>query len=396
MVAEIIMPRYDWAQTEGTIVRWLKGDKERVEKGEIVVEVESMKAVFEVEAPETGILHIVEKEGATVPIGKVIGFVAKPGEELPRREEIVPEAMEEEKAVKVEVERVEAVPRGVRISPLARRLAKEHGIDIRRVKGTGPGGRIVKEDILRAIQELGAEAVPGEVLKVAEVLPVTGMRKRIGDRLSKSYREAIHVSMTMDVDVTEMVGLRRSLLPKFEERWGVSPTYTDIIVKAVAMALKEHPILNSTLEGDKIKVYEDINIGVAVSLEEGLIVPVIRNVDKKSLAEVSLELRELAEKARRHSLSPRDYTGGTFTVTNLGMFGVHTFQPIINPPETAILGVGAIEERPTIYKGEIAARSMVTLTLVFDHRVLDGAQAAKFLKTLKGILEEPGSILEVE
>ena len=231
---------------------------------------------------------------------------------------------------------------------------------------------------------------------MSEVIQLTGIRKTIADRLSRSYREAVHVSITIEVDMTEVTNLRQRLKSEVERKAQAPLSYTVILVKAVAVALKKNPIVNSTLEGDEIKILRDINIGVAVALKDGLIVPVIHNADKKSLSEIAICLRDLAEKAKQNRLELKDVEGGTFTITNLGMFGINTFTPIINPPQSAILGVGTIKDKLVMVDGEVVARPVMNLTLVFDHRIFDGVPAATFMRTLKEVLERPSVNLEVE
>jgi len=394
---EVIMPRLGLTMKKGTIGKWFKKEGERIEKDEPLFEVETEKITKKIEASGSGILRkIIAPQGSTVPVAEIIAVIAEPDEELPeeilmleRVKRVVPEAVK----VKEQVKPLEVVARRerVRISPLAKKLAEEHGIDVAKIRGSGPGGRIVKQDVLKAVEE--AKAVPAplvfEPAKVAKVIPLTTMRKRIAERLTGSHLTAVHVTATTEVDMTETIKLRQALLREGEKTTGAHVSITDIIVKAVAKALREHPIMNSTLEEDQIKIFENIHMGVAVALESGLMVPVVRDADKKSLAEISLATRELAEKARQGTISLDEVTGSTFTITNLGMFGVDTFTPIINPPETGILGAGRIVERPIAVNGEIVVRSMMPLSLSFDHRVVDGALAAQFLQRVKQILENP-------
>ena len=383
MVTKVVMPKYGWTMTEGKVLKWLKKEGELVKKGEPLFEMESEKTVTQVEAETSGILRkILVQEGTVVPVGETIAILTEPGEELPSSDTL--KQMVEEKPQIVEEEKI-------KISPAARKLAEEHGIDITKIKGTGPDGRIVKEDILRVIES------EKEVVKVsslpAKIIPLEGMRKIIAERMTLSARTTARVLLTIDVDMSEVSKLRQSLLEDVEKKWGVRLTYTDILVKAVAKALEEHPIVNSILVEDKIHVMESINIGVAVALKDGLIVPVVREANKKSLIEIALQLKELIEKARQGKLSTEEATGGTFTISNLGMYGVGVQMQIINPPEVAILGVGAITDKPAVINGQITIRPMMTLSLVFDHRALDGAPAAEFLVTLKRILENPYILL---
>ncbi|MCK4477051.1 2-oxo acid dehydrogenase subunit E2 [Candidatus Bathyarchaeota archaeon] len=406
MVTYIRMPKLGLTMTEGIVVNWLKKEGDWVEKGEALLEVETEKIVNEIEAAESGILFkIVALEGTVVPVSGLVAIIAKPGEEVPPIEETLKAEMpakmpEVEKPKEIEKPTVAPVPKErIKISPVAKKIAKERKIDVTNIKGTGPGGRIVKKDVLSVLDETKAPtaapiAPPAiEPVKVEKIIDIIGIRKTISERLSQSYRTAVHTILMTRVDMTETIKLRRELLAEMEKTAKASLTYTGILVKAVAIALKDHPIINSTLEGDKIKILEDINVGVAVALEEGLIVPVVQNADKKALSEIALCLTELTEKAKHRLLSSDEVTRGTFTITNLGMYGIDTFVPIINPPESAILGVGEIDEKPVVADGHIVVRSVMNLSLVFDHRVFGGAQGAKFLQTLKRILENPSTLL---
>jgi len=347
--------------SEGTVVQWFKREGEKVEKGEPVVEVLSDKVTYEVEAPASGIIRkIMAEEGVDVPVAETLAVITAPDEELPEVEAIA----------EAPVERVE---KRVLASPAAKRVAKEHGVDLAQVKGTGPEGRIVEEDVKRFIEEAKVAR------KIRQVIPLSGIRKTAAERVSLSAKTAPHSTITMGVDVTNAKKLR--------EKFQVS--YTDVLVKAVAEALTEHSVMNSTLEKDQIKIFEDVNVGVAVATEAGLVVPVIHNADKKSLKEVSSALKELVERAREGKLTREELSGGTFTITNLGMFGVDTFTPIINPPETAILGVGRIVEKPVVVDKKIVVKPVMQLSLSFDHRVVDGAPAAQFLQKVKEIIESP-------
>lgn len=281
------------------------------------------------------------------------------------------------------------------ISPLARRLAEEMGVDLARVTGTGPGGRIVKEDILRAAGATRTAAAPAAPAPPAapalgEVTPLRGLRKAIADQMAYSARTAAHVTLFMDVDMTEAMNLRAQMAAEVERRTGgtrLSPTH--VIVLAVAKALAEHPEVNATLTDEGIRINAEVNIGIATALPEGLVVPVMRNVDKKSIVQIAAEVAQLAQKARDRKLTQQEFTGGTFSITNLGMVDVDGFTPIINPPETAILGVGRVAAKPVVHDGQIVARQMMTLSLAFDHRVVDGYPAAVFLRRIKALLEEP-------
>ena len=358
MVTNVLMPRLSLTMKEGTVVQWFKKEGEEVEKGEPVVEVLSEKVTYEVEAPASGVLRkILAEEGMDVPVAETLGIITASDEKLPE-------------VAEVPRERIIA-------SPAAKRLAREHDIDLAQIKGTGPEGRIGEEDVQRFLQEL--EVVP----RVREVIPLTGIKKTAAERVSASAKRAPHSTITMEVDMSDTARLRGKL----------QVSYTDVLVKAVAKALREHAIINSTLEKDAIKIFADVNIGVAVATDRGLIVPVIRDADKKSIEEITSSLRELVDRAKQGNLSKEELTGGTFTITNLGMYGVDEFTPIINPPETAILGVGRVVERPVVKDKQIVVKPVMKLSLSFDHRVVDGAPAAEFLREVKTYLEEPSSLL---
>jgi pyruvate dehydrogenase E2 component (dihydrolipoamide acetyltransferase) len=364
---------------EGTVVQWFKKEGEPVKKGEPIVEVLSEKVTYDVEAPASGILRkILAVEGVDVPVAGTLGIIAEPDEPLPEIEEaavtLPPERIEEAAPLpeKEMAKKVKEVRERVLASPAAKRLAREHGIDLTKVKGSGPEGRIVEADVRHYLEEEMALAP-----RVREVIPLTGVRKTTAERVTLSAQTAPHSTITMEVDMSNAVKLREESQVSF----------TDILVKAVAQALEEHRSLNSTLEGEQIKIYEDINIGVAVATERGLVVPVIRNANKKSLTEIASTLKELVKRARKGKLTRDDVTGGTFTVTNLGMYEVEVFIPIINPPEAAILGVGRVTEKPVAVNKEIKTKPVTYLSLSFDHRIVDGAPAAKFLQRLKQILE---------
>jgi len=392
MVTDVVMPRYSLTMEKGTVVKWLRKEGEAVEKGQPLVEVEADKVTTEVESPASGILlKICALEESEVPVGEPLAFVGKLGEPLPEVQAVseVEMAAEAENMSPARGKTLELREREVgriRASPVARRLAKQHGVDLAEIRGTGPRGRITKEDVLQFVELVRDTRV------VKEILPFKGMQKTIAERMTQSIKTAAHCSVAIEVDASRIVALRERVnaLLKTEGRPGVS--YTDILVKAVAAGLKENPILNSTLEGDKLKVFEDVNVGIAVEVEgdktSGLLVPVVRRADRKSLHEVAEEARDLVERARTGKASHEDLTGGTFTITNLGMYGVESFVPIINPPETAILGVGAIREKPVLIEGEVKIKPIVNLTLSFDHRVVNGASGAKFMQRLKQILEK--------
>ena len=383
---KIIFPRLDAGMTQGVFLGWLKEDGEEVEEEEPIATAESEKVTFEIRSPTRGKLFRTSvKEGAELPIGVVIAVVMEEGDKVEDVKKAVEEAEKALREARVkkaeEIVRVERpkkplaeriIEEKVKIMPAARKLAKELGIDVSKIHGTGPGGTITVEDVKRF------SAQP----KVVEVKRLIGIRKTSADRLAESFRTAPHASIQIEVDASEIVKLRNSLKEK-----GIDIPYDAIFVKAVAKALREYPDVNSYLEGDAIKILGEVNINFAVDTEKGLLVPVIHNADEKSLEEIAEEIRRLAEKAREGKLEFKDLSGGTFTITNLGMFGVESFNPIINPPQAAILGIAGIMERPIAIKGKIEVRPIVKLTLVFDHRIIDGALAARFLQKIKEFLE---------
>lgn len=380
MVTKILMPRLSLTMKTGSVVQWFRREGEAVEKGEPVVEVLSEKVTYDVEAPATGVLRkILAEEGTDLPVGSTLALIVGRDEKLSEAEieaEALPSKLFGEV---VEQEETEAIPRErVLASPAAKRIAREHNVDLAQVQGTGPEGRIVEEDVKLFIEE---EAVL--IPRVKEEISLTGIRKTTAERLASSFQTAPHSFIIVDVDMTNAVKLRNK----------GQASYTATLIYAVARALREHPTVNSTLADGKIQVFEDINIGVAVSTEKGLVVPVVQNADKKQLAEISSELQDLIEKARSARLLKEQLTGGTFTLTNLGMYGVDMFLPIINPPEAAILAAGRTVEKPVVadsHEREIVVKPMMRLTLAYDHRVIDGAPASEFLRRTKEIIETVG------
>lgn len=391
----VTMPRLGVTMSEGKVTEWLKKEGDSVQKGDGLFEVETEKLTSVIEAQDSGVLRkILVPAGSDVPVGALVAILTVACEEL------IEEAMTTAGSIPVgggketvKLERAEQVREArEKISPLARRLAEEYGVDISKVKGTGPEGRTVKEDILRAAQARPPEERV-ELAKVAEVREMSAQRKVIAEKLCRSHLTAAHVTLTTSVDMTETTALRERLTPEIESKTGTRLSYTDMIVKVVAGVLREYPILNSSLEGDKIKLFADINIGVAVALEDSLIVPVVHNADKKSLAQIASYMEERIEKARRSGLSVDEVTGGTFTVSNLGIYDIEVFTPIINPPECAILGVGKIIRKPWVVRDQVEVRPIATLSLSFDHRIIDGATAARFLQKIKETLERPQTLL---
>jgi pyruvate/2-oxoglutarate dehydrogenase complex dihydrolipoamide acyltransferase (E2) component len=408
MAGFIAIPKLGMTMTEATLVEWKVKEGGHVEKGDIVLAIQTEKIKWDVEASVSGYVHILVEVDVTAPVGRVVGVIAETVEEL----EAVQRAPAKELFTTVPGAEagpaVAAAPpaagradrlEGIRISPLARKMAEELSIDVAAIAGSGPGGRIVREDVERAIAERGraptVEAYEGKTVKTT--IPLKGMRQVIAEHMQRSLAVAAQLTMMGEIDVSEVVKLRNTLLEQ-EASIGARVTYTDILVVAVASALRDHPIVNSSLIQDEIVVWEEVNVGIAVALEEGiaggLIVPVVRNADQKSLREIAVEVRALVEKARAGRLLPDDVAGGTFTVTNLGAvgggWGFGT--PIINQPQSAILGAGSISDRPVVRDGQVVVRPIMTYSLTFDHRVIDGAAAAKFMTRVSQLLEDPAPL----
>jgi pyruvate dehydrogenase E2 component (dihydrolipoamide acetyltransferase) len=398
------MPKLGLTMEEGKIVEWRKKEGEKVEKGEILFVIETEKVTFEVEAEASGILgKIVAMEGDVLPVGGLVAYVLEEGEKISDIPEIITPKKEEPKEHKImgptladvtTRERLE-MPTGVKISPAARKIAEEYNIDITSVKGTGPEGRIVKEDILRVVDErkmkVAQIVVEKEVPTEEKLFPLSPLRKTIAKRMTESF-QIPHFYMTIEVDTQELVVLRDHLMSLVEKEIGVRLTHTDLLVKMVAKVLEDNPSLNCAFVDYSVKLFNRIHIGIATAVEGGLIVPVIRDANKKTLIEICLARSEIVEKTRARKVTQEDITGSTFTITNVGMWGVDFSNPIINPPEAAILAVGAIKDKPVARDGKIEIRPIMKLTLSIDHRVLDGSDAAGFLNGLKKYIEDPKAL----
>jgi 2-oxoisovalerate dehydrogenase E2 component (dihydrolipoyl transacylase) len=395
MAVKVVMPQLGESVTEGTIVRWIKKVGERVEKYEPLLEVMTDKVNAEVPAPATGVLReILVPEGETVPVGRELAVIAEAGAEAetgpPSPPAPAAQARPEPAAVGTDVVQQ-------RSSPIVRRLAQEYGIDLSEIKGTGIGGRVTKEDVLRYVAERqqAAAAVketpPAEAPPPAgpdeEVIPVSPMRRQIAQHMVHSYQTVPHAWLAVEADVTRLVRLRESAKDEFRRREGVDLTYLPFVVKAAVEALKEHPMLNAVWAEDKIILKKRINIGIAVALEDGLVVPVIKDADQKSIAGLARAIADLTDRARAGRLTLEDVQGGTFTVNNTGALGSVISRPIINEPQVGILTSEAIVKRPLVVDDAIAIRSVMFLCLSFDHRVIDGLAAARFLQAVKRRLE---------
>lgn len=388
MVTAVLMPQVGQDIKTAKIIEWLKRENDSVNKGDIVAVVESEKAAFDVEAYESGVLlKILYEEGQEVEVLTPIAYIGQPGEEI----EKAPVSGEAEARLRdgeplgaaASAQTTESKA-GVTASPSARKLAREGGINLKAITGTGPGGRITKKDVLAAVSAQCREQPT--VADEDTVVPFSPMRARIAQRLTHSKQNIPHFYVSVDVDMSQALGWK----DRYEERSGAKVTITDMITKATATALSEFRTLNAHVEADKIILKGTINIGVAVAVKKGLIVPVIPATDKESITEIATISRENAEAAKAGRLKPT--SPGTFTITNLGMYGIDTFVPIINPPECAILAVGSITKKPAAVNDAVAIRPITTLTLACDHRAVDGTYAAQFLEKVKYYLENPSSL----
>lgn len=407
MAVEIIMPKMGMGMEEGTVVEWLKQKGDSVKKGESVVSISSDKIEKELEAPEEGVLIDIEAEvDDVVPIGKPLGYIGTPGESVGESTDPAPSVApikEELSAAPVAQQADEPVigeePR-LRVSPAARRLAKIMNVDLSTVTGSGPMGRITKVDIAEAAQAQPAvqtETVPQpEPAQVAPVQSpdgkakkVTGMRKVISERMFSSLQQTAQLTLQATADVTELLAFQKKAREAYQINDEVRLTITDFIAKAAINALLSHKGMNSHYQGDMITTFDAVHLGVAVALEEGLVVPVVKDADKKSLSAISREIRKASRSARGSELNQLQLSGSTFTITSLGTYGIGFFTPVLNPPEVGILGVGTISEQPVYFGDELKKRSMLPLSLTFDHRAVDGAPAAAFLAEVKANLEAP-------
>ena len=393
---------------EGIVVRWRKKEGEQVARGEVIAEIETDKATVEMEAYASGVLgKILAEEGASIPVGDLIAVITAPGEEVPPLESLTIETPQEGTAEAAEpappvAQATVAAPDAqmsaaqtgrVAATPIARRLAMELGVDLALVTGTGPNGRIQEEDV-RNFTPTSPVAIPAAVPhqpRPGERVELSRMRKAIAGVTVQSMTQAPHFYVTSEIDMTRAMSLRRELNEALGE--GVRVSVNDLIVKASTLALANHPKFNSSFQGDALQVHGDINVGIAIALEQGLIVPAVSQCQDKSLVEIAAASRDLIDRAHGGALRAEEYTGGTFAVSNLGMFDVDSFTAIIFPPNSAVLAVGAVKEQPVVREGEIKAAQIMKATLSTDHRVADGAEAAQFLMEVKRCLENPVSLL---
>lgn len=389
MATEVVLPQWGMNMQEGTIVAWLKEEGDPIQQGEPFAEVETEKINTVFEAPVSGVIaHRMVAQGETVPVGTLLVIIAQPGEVVPRPGSArrpgaaapIVQATSGAQATPPTPPTLSQDSRPIQVVPAARRLAQEHGIDLSTVRGTGPGARILETDVR---QSIAAAAQPS-----GQVVSLTGMRKTIADRMLQSAQNTAQVTLHTEADVTALVQFRQELVGQWRAH-RLRPLDLDLIVKATARALSEHPQLNATLVGDQLQVLDDVNIGLATATPRGLMVPVVRQASRKSVLKIAQELRELAERARSDTLSQDDVTGGSFTITSLASYGIDAFTPLINPPQVAILGVGRVLEKPAVVDKVVTIRPMMSLSLTFDHRALDGAPAAEFLQTVCRHLREP-------
>ena len=440
MALNVTVPKWGMTMKEGKISRWFKSEGDTIEKGEPFFEVESEKITNVVEATASGIVfQIVVSAGTKVPVGTIVAVIAEPGEQPERIEgiqagEVVEEAEPaSDRSAPTPAEKP-AEKKFVPASPAARRLAKELGVELASAAGTGPGGRITEADVKRFHEEgppapkmtpVAAEMIRQAELDIASIegtgegakitkkdvqrfldlkkhedvtppvisMAFNGIRRSIAENMHASLHNTAQLTMFTEVDATEMIRFRDMVREEYKQDDTVRISDNDTIILATSRALKQHPIMNSTLIGEEILLHDSVHMGIAVALSEGLIVPVLRDADQKNLFEIASEARELARKAREGTLTVDEVTGGTFTISNVSMFQVDGITPILKSPETGILGVGRVKAKPAVYNGEIAIRSMMFLNLTFDHQIVDGAPAAEFLQTVAGYLEDPNLIM---
>src|SRR6266540_1489247 len=390
MATNVYMEALSPTMEEGRVVKWHKREGDPVKTGETLAEVETDKAVMDLVARADGVLRqVAVAEGETVPVGSVVAVIAAPGEAVGAARAAAaagaasapaPQPLPTAPATSV----APADATRVKASPLARRMAKETGVDLKLVTGTGPGGRVTKRDLETAGTRGGV---------AYEDVPLTQIRKTIAKRLVTSLGPIPHFFLTAEADMERAAEARDALNRQLGEGDQGRVSFNDVILKATALALTKHRACNAWFQDDHIRYWNEVHIGMAVAVEDGLITPVIRNANLKSLAEIGREARALAEKARNRRLQPDEYTGSTFSVSNLGMFDIDQFTAVINPPEAGILAVGSIVPKPAVVDGQVAARRRLRVTLSCDHRVIDGATGAAFLQTLKQMLENPLAML---
>lgn len=397
----IVVPPLGESVVEATVSKWMKGEGDRVERDEALVELETEKINVEVTAFKGGILaRIAAPEGEKVRIGEKLGVIALDGEKLTEEEierligkekkEILGIGVRQELILEEEPEEAGEV----KASPAAKKLARDHGLDLRKVRGSGRSGRIMEKDVLDHVHRLAATRPSlSQEERVEERIPMSPMRKRIAEHMVRSKQVSPHVTTVDEVDMGKIVELRNRFRATIEEKHGLNLTYLPFIVKAVTGGLRDFPRINSSVEGEEIVLKKYYNIGIAVALDEGLLVPVIKGADRKSIVELARAIEDLSRRARERQLTPAEVMGSTFSITNAGIFGALLSTPIINQPNVAILGIHKVSERPVALEGQLAIRPMMYLTLSFDHRAVDGKEAVLFLGRVKELLENPEILL---
>ena len=408
-MAEIItMPRMTDSMEQGNVVAWLKKVGDKVESGDVLAEVETDKATMELNSYKDGTLLYIGVESGNVNIGDILAIIGKPGEDIsgllnsktaapevakPAETTAPTQAVPTETAI-ANSSQTEAGDR-IKASPLAKSIASESGVDLSKVAGSGEQGRIVKKDVEQFLQSNQPAAAPSTPTATSSNAsdytdtPISQMRKVIAKRLSESKFTAPHFYLTIEINMDKAIEMRQ----KINEVVPVKVSFNDMVVKGVSLALKNHPVINSSWMGTSIRTNHQINIGVAVAIEDGLMVPVIRNADQKSLSAINTEVKTLAGKAKDRKLQPEEMSGNTFTISNLGMFDIDEFTAIINPPDACILAIGSIQSKPIVKDNQVVPGNIMKVTLSCDHRVVDGVSGAQFLQTFKGLLEEPFRLL---
>jgi pyruvate dehydrogenase E2 component (dihydrolipoamide acetyltransferase) len=386
------MPALEMAQETGKLVSWLKQEGQTVARGEPLLEIETDKAVMEIESPGDGVLSAVTVQpGAEVPVGQTIAWILLPGEVPPvedtphesgRRMTTEPETS----PPAVASEAAKSAAAQPKISPKARRLAKEHGIELSRVRGSGSGGEILTTDILALVEASGAPAQP-------DIVTLSSTARLMAERTTKSWTSVPHFFVAREVDAGALLAAREKFLPEIEKAFGVRPTHTDLLVALVARVLAKHPRMNSAWTEQGIRPNRQVNIGIAMAVEDGVVAAVIPTADTTALGKIAVQRRDMAERARAGRLRASDITGATFTISNLGMYNVDAFNAIISPPQVAILAVARIADRVVPVDGKPGIRPMMTLTLSADHRAVDGARAATFLQELAEAIQSPEKCL---
>ena len=437
MATNVLLPQWGMNMEDGTLTRWLVSEGDEIIEGQPMVEVETAKINSELESPATGVVyHIMAAEGSLVKVGALVAVIGEPGENPPRPDpdavapagarrprrrrgarptgaatrQVTPVARRLARDNDIDLDSVNGTgPRGriteqdvrdaiearqsrprAQVVPRARMLARQEDVDLADVTGSGPNGRITVADVERAIGERDAGAARAEA--VGEVVPLTGLRKIIADRMTMSVSTMAQVTLSTEADVTELLELRESLVAEWRPH-RIRPLDLDLIIAAVARSLKAHPRLNAHLVDGDVLLLKEVNIGVAVAVPDGLVVPVLKGADSQDLLDIARQIRTLADKTRKSALGVDDMTGAGFTVTALSNYDIDVFTPIIDPPQVAILGLGRAIEKPVVVDGEIVVRSMMHLSVTFDHRALDGVPVAEFMRTLKASIESPGELV---